>query len=266
MDYEQRRDIIEANVREHDIEAEYYDLLHKEIFNEYEQDRIRLSLEKIIGGNIKRPTILDVGSGTGNLVSNLLTILDGSVRPEIVAVDLSGQMQDVMKRKINYPVRYYLKDIDSFLEINRKSFDVVLISSVLHHLPDYEKTLGNIIKCLNVGGTIYITHEPLNPKYMERRSMNSILDVLDYSIYTVYYVGLLLRKKIKRVKINYRVCDYHVGSRGIDPIGIKKALDRKYPVHIEFSLYPTSYFLAGLKDRLDINNSFEMIIKKITPT
>ena len=116
---EMRQKILEENIKEHSIEAEYYDLIHKEIFNTYEQERIKCSLKKLICGFQKNIKVLDVGSGTGNMTEKIISICgDENIDVTIHAVDISEEMQGMMKEKLagdQVKIKYFRTDIDSFI-------------------------------------------------------------------------------------------------------------------------------------------------------
>jgi ubiquinone/menaquinone biosynthesis C-methylase UbiE len=154
-----RERILEANVDVHAAEAAVYELLHSEIYNWYEQRATwsRVSaIDRLVAGHTTR-SALDIGCGTGNLLLKFTCL-----GFDVVGVDVSRQMLDVLSGK-GYPAdRLLCTDVDSFLEnYEGECFDVVAISSVLHHLPDYLDTLSRAVRLLKVGGGLLITHEPL---------------------------------------------------------------------------------------------------------
>lgn len=67
-----REEIIKANIDEHEKEAKYYDIIHTEIYNFYEQKRIETSLYPLVKTLDKNTKILEIGCGTGNLTIKLL--------------------------------------------------------------------------------------------------------------------------------------------------------------------------------------------------
>lgn len=150
----------EGNIILHRVEARFYDLIHQEVWNKAEQKRLWASLKNAIshiqsGGF----AALDFGSGTGNIAEKLL-----GLGFEVLAVDISPEMCVALRKKCsNKKLHILCTNIDED-EIN-KQFDLVACSSVLHHLPDYKKTLKKLIKQVKVGGIIYIDHEsPANQK------------------------------------------------------------------------------------------------------
>ena len=82
-----------SNVEVHDLEADFYEFLHKEIYNEVEQRRTVKVLEEINRRiNRKDKIALDFGAGTGNITNKLLN-LGYSVH----AVDISKNMCKILR-------------------------------------------------------------------------------------------------------------------------------------------------------------------------
>jgi 2-polyprenyl-3-methyl-5-hydroxy-6-metoxy-1,4-benzoquinol methylase len=196
-----------ANRILHDKEALYYDILHGEIWNFYEQLLIKRDIGaifKIIGSPAR---VLDVGCGTGNLSLKFLML--GS---EVTALDISQRMLDILRSKVPNAlkgrIRVVCKDADEFLSQEKDYYDVICFSSVLHHLPDYLATLNLAISKLNSGGIIYIVHEPLPAgKVLRSRVLGAIDGYLNY-LHT-------RRKRMTLPTFNYYLTDIH-SKRGIN--------------------------------------------------
>jgi 2-polyprenyl-3-methyl-5-hydroxy-6-metoxy-1,4-benzoquinol methylase len=163
---ELRAKIHEANVEVHKSEADYYELLHPEVYSKREQKRINRMLKMVDGlvaGNERRA--LDFGAGTGNLTGKLL-----SMGYSVTATDISAEMCTVLKNKfsgylksgklvvLNLPV-----EDASFAE---GEFYLITCYSVLHHLPDYVGAVRRLSVFLKKGGVMYLDHEP-SPFYWQ---------------------------------------------------------------------------------------------------
>ncbi len=161
-----RERIHEDNIAVHKFEAQYYELLHPEVYGRQEQQRITSTLKKIdkvIPSNHKKA--LDFGAGTGNLTGKLL-----KMGYTVMAVDISPEMCAILKMrykafldagKLNV-VNLPLENVD----FEDEKFDLIACYSVLHHLPDYEGTLEMLSVLLKQGGVMYIDHEA-SPFYWE---------------------------------------------------------------------------------------------------
>ena len=159
----------------HRLEAQYYELLHPEVYSRREQQRVwrqLSSVDKQIRNNQKRA--LDVGAGTGNLTGKLL-----EMGYSVVASDISPEMCGILKKKY----RKYLPDKLSVfnspiedLNFKQGEFDLVCAYSVLHHLPDYASALATLCGYVKQGGVVYIDHEA-SPSYWgnEKSMLSSIV-------------------------------------------------------------------------------------------
>lgn len=156
--------IHQANITVHHLEAQYYELVHPEVYSKKEQKRISAKLarvDKLVTNNHKKA--LDVGAGTGNLTGKLL-----QMGYAVTAVDISPDMCVILKRKYaSYLQSGRLTVVCSPIEelnFGAESFDLVTLYSVLHHLPDYEAALRCLSAFLKRGGVFYVDHEA-SPSY-----------------------------------------------------------------------------------------------------
>lgn len=157
MTNELKARIIAGNLELHQQEAPVYDQMHGEIFNWVEQRAIRQDLA-LIRRLAPGFTALDVGCGTGNITLKLLR-----AGFQVTALDLSQPMLDILATKMGTGIsslQMVCQDIDTFLQSSFETYDVVTISAVLHHLPDYLATLSQLLARINPGGLVYVTHEP----------------------------------------------------------------------------------------------------------
>lgn len=199
MDESLARKIRDENIRVHQQEAELYEQLHPEIFNWYEQKHLKRDLEIF-----RRPHrldhgyALDVGCGTGNLTLKLPTY-----GYNVVALDVSEKMLLVLEPRITENISLTHIDIDVFLADCAKKFDLICFSSVLHHLPDYNATLAQAVRQLNMDGFIYVTHEPL-PRGVKPKLQRQVSTLSEY-----WYTLLLKLKGVPMGTIDYSISDYH---------------------------------------------------------
>ena len=100
--------------------------------------------------------ILDVGTGTGVIIPNLLRAMSGS--GSIDAIDISANMLTVARSKITDAcVEFVLCDVTAY---NRPddSYDIVMCNAVYPHFENKQQTLLHINKMLRRGGKIVISH------------------------------------------------------------------------------------------------------------
>ena len=167
-----RERIHEANVTVYQFEAEYYELLHPEVYGKQEQKRINSALrmvdQLVVGPNQKKA--LDFGAGTGNLTGKLLHL-----DYQVTAIDISAEMCTILKKKYKtYLDTKKLIVINSPIEdvkFDKEEFDLITCYSVLHHLPDYIDAIQRLSVFLKKGGVMYIDHEA-SPFYWNDESNN----------------------------------------------------------------------------------------------
>lgn len=149
-----------ANVLYHDWEAGTYDekwsISYDERCINYARDRF-----VAIASDSDWPyaTALELGSGTGFFMLNLMqagVITHGTVS------DISPGMVEVAKRNaagLGFTVAGEVVDAES-LPFSDNSFDLVFGHAVLHHIPDLETAMHEIVRVLKPGGRFVFAGEP----------------------------------------------------------------------------------------------------------
>ena len=197
-----------ANIVVHRREAQFYELLHPEVYSKKEQKRVAAQLrviDKKIVGN--RKIALDVGAGTGNLTGKLL-----QMGYHVTATDISPEMCAVLEKKYAAYIPDRLSVLNAPIEkltFGEGEFDLVTAYSVLHHLPDYISALRTLCCYLKKGGVIYIDHEA-SPYYWvgEPSMLASIIKGITFHsnpiINSLYFQIIGLRVPT----IDYTLSDY----------------------------------------------------------
>lgn len=100
--------------------------------------------------------VLDVGTGTGVLIPQLLRAVGPSGR--IVAVDLSSKMIEAAQQK-DFPPRVTLLQADvHHLPLPDADFDRVICNAAFPHFEDRARSLQEMIRVLRPGGLLVISH------------------------------------------------------------------------------------------------------------
>lgn len=225
-----KEQIHNANIKVHQHEAQYYELLHPEVYNTPEQKRITKKLTQInqqIEGNTKHA--LDVGAGTGNLTGKLL-----AAGYSVVANDISPEMCKILKEKFSKQVgNGRLVVVDSPVEelgFGEETFDLITCYSVLHHLPDYLGALKVFASMLRNGGVIYVDHEA-SPYYWigEPSSLGSLIKAVYFHsnpIINAFYFQLV---GLNVPTIDYTLSDYwHKKEHAINHAQIQRIFDGEH--------------------------------------
>lgn len=204
--------IHEANVAVHRFEAKYYELIHPEVYNRYEQKRINSTLKMvdnlILDNHVHTKRALDVGAGTGNLTVKLL-----QMGYEVTATDISTEMCEILEKKCrNYSEAKKLVVINSPIEdvnFGKDEFDLITCYSVLHHLPDYVDVILRLCDLLKKGGVMYLDHEisPFYWKSEESKVAQLVKLVYFHSnpLLNTIYFGLV---GVNIPSIDYSLSDY----------------------------------------------------------
>ncbi len=150
----------QANILYHDWEASTYDEKWSISYDERCIDYARERFETIAGTDgWPYPTALELGSGTGFFLLNLMqagVIKKGSV------TDISPGMVEVAKRNaagLDLDVDGKVADAES-IPYDDESFDLVIGHAVLHHIPDVELSMREVMRVLKPGGRFVFAGEP----------------------------------------------------------------------------------------------------------
>ena len=224
-----RERIHKANIAVHRFEAEYYELLHPEIYDKQEQKRINSTLriaDRLVANNQK--LALDVGAGTGNLTGKLL-----GMRYKVTAVEICTEMCKALENKYkNYLEAKKLTVINAPIEnvnFDKEKFDLITCYSVLHHLPDYIAVLQSLSTFLKKGGVMYLGHET-SPFYWKNESSHvaNLIKLIYFhfnSLFNSLYFKVI---GINSPPLDYRMSDYwHNKAHPLEHEKIKKLFEKE---------------------------------------
>jgi ubiquinone/menaquinone biosynthesis C-methylase UbiE len=150
-----------ANVVYHDWEASTYDDKWSISYDQRCIDYARDLFNEATGNPAWQPvdSALEVGAGTGFFLLNLMQ--SGVARVGTVT-DISPGMVDQAVRngkELGLDVSGEVVDVET-LPFDDASFDLVVGHAFLHHIPDVDQALREIVRVLRPGGTFAICGEP----------------------------------------------------------------------------------------------------------
>jgi 2-polyprenyl-3-methyl-5-hydroxy-6-metoxy-1,4-benzoquinol methylase len=149
------------NIVFHDFEASHYDAMHTDMWGSL-QEQINLLIDDLFASNTlenHQLSLLDIGCGTGLSTQILLNSKLGEQIGQITLLDTSPNMLKLASEKAkNWGKKF--KTVNSYLADLNECFDVIIISSVLHHIPDLEMFLSQVDKALNPGGILIHIQDP----------------------------------------------------------------------------------------------------------
>lgn len=201
-------------------------------FEKYSEEHIHfieaghsLMLEKAIENFKEKPRILDLGCGEGQLLCSLAD--SNLINPDLaVGVDLSSAR--IEKFNQNLPrATGIVSDASDIPELDEESFDLVVCTQVIEHVPDESKLLSEVNRLLRYDGLLYISSVVKRPwgVWLYRRDGEFRLDPTHIREY----------ESEKEFKITLKNSGFEVTKRGIEQI--------KYPVS---ELFGRALLKAGL--------------------
>ncbi|GEM_PF-3054077 len=129
------KSVLEQNIRLHQIEAYFYNAIHPEDFNLWEQRRLKREIKQLSAKIDRSLPVMDLASGTGNLSDHLRK---EGVR--VIACDLSREMLKENRAQDRVQcdaTRLPFKD---------GCFSAITGYSMLHHLPDPCRTMKEVTR------------------------------------------------------------------------------------------------------------------------
>lgn len=163
------------NVVFHDIESKHYDALHRDMWGSLLQQFELLAKDTVPHlGERRKLSLLDIGCGTGLSSELLLKTELGNHIDRVTLLDTSSKMLEQAESK----AKSWGKEIETknlMLHELEGSYDIILMSSVLHHIPDLSSFLNEINRVQNEQGIFIHLQDPngdyLNDNiYVERRT------------------------------------------------------------------------------------------------
>jgi ubiquinone/menaquinone biosynthesis C-methylase UbiE len=149
-----------ANVVYHDYEASSYDEKWHISYDERCIDYARGRFEHVAGrAGWPYPRALELGCGTGFF---LLNLKQAGVLEEGHVTDISPGMVDAAQRNaegLGFSVEGQVADAEQ-LPYDDAGFDLVVGHAVLHHIPDVELALAEVLRVLKPGGRFVFAGEP----------------------------------------------------------------------------------------------------------
>lgn len=127
-------------------QAENYDAGH---YGKHAKTLYSSVLQKL--GQFSFNKLLDVGCGTGNLLS----LISSRYEVQIVGIDLSQDMLNIAQDKLDENANLIIGDSEN-LPFNNDSFDIVTCTDSFHHYPNAENVLAEIKRVLKPGGNFII--------------------------------------------------------------------------------------------------------------
>ena len=164
--------------------------------------------------------VLDLGAGEGSVT---LPFLELGAR--VVAVDISASQLAALEAKCE-PYKDQLEarcdDIQVFLQEKSEKYDIIVVNSFLHHVPDYIGMIGEAVTLLSPYGQFFSFQDPL--RYDSVGRIAAAFNKLAYFSWRIRKGDIIggLKRRIRRahgIYLEDSIADnaeYHAIRNGVD--------------------------------------------------
>jgi len=204
--------------------------------------------------------VLDLGAGQGD--ASIPFLAHGA---RVTAVDDSPAQLARLREQGHAHLTIVEDDAARFLESSGSTYDVLVFSSFLHHVPDYVGLLRRAITMLRPAGQVLTFQDPLEYRSLPlATSAYSKLAYFSWRVRKGDVIGGLRRRARRAVGIWYDDCpedviEYHATRGGVDHRAVREALEES-----GFEVTVTRYFSTQdrmfhqLGTRLHLENTFAL--------
>jgi ubiquinone/menaquinone biosynthesis C-methylase UbiE len=113
--------------------------------------------KRLAGGDLSGQHVLEVGCGQG---VGAEVILDRLGAANVTAFDLDESMVDLAQRRLHdRPVSLSVGDVCD-IELPSAAVDTVVDFGIIHHVPNWQESLGEIARVLRPGGLLLFEEIP----------------------------------------------------------------------------------------------------------
>src|SRR3954453_23095102 len=153
-------EILDVNVRYHDLASQSYDSKWGIDYGEKGAAQVLGKMQKALGQPL-RPMGrgLEIGAGTGYFSLNLLK---QGILSDVTCTDVSAGMLETLQdsaQRLHLDVDTVVCDAEN-LPFEDNTFDVVFGHAVLHHIPDLPRAFSEFRRVLKPGGLVAFCGEP----------------------------------------------------------------------------------------------------------
>lgn len=213
------------------------------------------------------PKVLDLGAGDG--LTTLAFLELGAI---VTAVDISDKQLVVLRNKcghFNQRLEVRCGDIEKIMESENNTYDIIVVSSFLHHIPDYLGLIRKAVTHIAPCGQFFSFQDPL--RYDTIGKPSRIFSILAYLSWRIFKGDLWrgLKRQIRRSRGRYLDdsihdnAEYHVTRKGVDQNAIISLFN-----NAGFKCDLIRYFstqgklLQSIGSALKIKNTFAIVAQK----
>ena len=215
----------------------------------------------------KTPKVLDLGAGEGSVTLPFLEL-----GAKVVAIDISSSQLDALRGKCERFVdmlEVRCEDINDTLRDKNEKYDIIVVNSFLHHVPDYMGMIREAITVLSPYGQFFSFQDPL--RYDSVGTFTTLFSKLAYFSWRVFKGDVIggLKRRLRRGRgiyledSVYDNAEYHVTRNGVDQdaiYGLFKEHDFDCGIVSYFSTQ--SRFFQPIGTVLGVKNTFAVVAQK----
>ncbi len=271
--------VCEANLLYYKNTADQYDQTETCVvdprFQEKLENELKEIVHRLINAGCREIQALDACGGSGNVSLKL-----GKMKNvKVTLCDQSPQLLDIFKMKCKEDgiiCDTVNQEIAQYLNTAGQKFDLIIFSSALHHLENYEFVLGLALEHLNNHGFIFTTFDPVKWKFPAYPIVR--LEYILFKLFNHKDVIPTVKRKIRKIYQKIRkqndasneslvnwgeMAEYHV-NKGIDDFALVGGMEQrglKVVWHIRETRARYSFFEAVLK-LFGCVTSFKLLLQK----
>jgi SAM-dependent methyltransferase len=213
----------------------------------------------------KIPKVLDLGAGEGSVTLPFLEL-----GAKVVAIDISSSQLDVLRSKCKRfgdMLEVRCEDINDTLRDKSEKYDIIVVNSFLHHVPDYMGMIRETITILSPYGQFFSFQDPL--RYDTVGIFTMLFSKLAYFSWRVFKGDVIggLKRRLRRARGIYLEdsvhdnAEYHVTRNGVDQYAIH-GLFKEQDSDIVSYFSTQSCFFQTLGTALGMKNTFAVVAQK----
>lgn len=213
----------------------------------------------------ERRSVLDLGAGEGTATEAFL-----SFGASVCAVDLSTHQLEALSRRCARlgagTLDVQNRDIHEYLASTEAVFDVVVMNSLLHHIPDYLSLLKAAAARVAPRGVIFTFQDPI--LYSSMPLVSRMVSEAGYLSWRVGQGDILggVSRRIRRSFGIYRSdsyhdnAEYHVTRGGVDSRAIAALLNNLgFDCEVRQYFSAQNGFFQALGSRVGMSNTFGVV-------
>jgi SAM-dependent methyltransferase len=228
--------------------------------------RLAVSAYQTAARDAEVPSVLDLGAGDGS--SSLVFLEQGAA---VTAVDASAEQLRRLCQSGLAPERLAIRQqsVEDYLRENRRTHDIIVASSFLHHVPDYLALVTSMAGLAAPHGQILLFQDPL--RYDTQGRFTRSFDILSYAFWRMFQPDFLggVKRRLRRMRgIYLEDCpqdnvEYHVTRNGVDQDAIA-ALLREFGFKVEIIRYwsQQSALFQSLGTWAQLENCFGIVARR----